>query len=471
MKGLAISLISGLFLLNGCGPTDIHVDWVNRPTSFKVSIQNNPSSTDKKLELNSNVKVLVDITALSAQGMDNLKEFSKWVHIYARPGNLKILEPADAYNPPSALDNGAYVYMKDGHISNVKVQITNAFGNTMIWVEDNGYLPPTAAGSTAECADGKDNNANGMVDMNDPGCLMASDHSEEGGTGAAGVSDVLWFVSPRLSDVQGHADVTPFPYEEVDVNRGFMVVTRITNAGFYATDIEDPTGYNNIYVYNYRLPPGLRVCDRITELRGTVSEFYGFTELNFPSWTSLPWYKDKAPCYVPDPTVLTPAMVKDHNTMESLESGLVRIMDVTTGDLPQNCDFNNDGKVNYCSSDTSDPECKCSTNCTYDPFCTDSLNFRQYSQWAAVIHDTKGGNLTKIWVISQQAMPNFDPFQDGGRRHISSITGTLKEFKYLRPYPWIIEVRCPDDIVIDGNPKKGSESCIYPRTGAIDAPD
>ena len=475
MKVLAISIMSGILFLFGCGPTDIHVDWANRPTSFKISIQNNPSADikGKRLALESGVKVSLDITALSAQGMGRMSAFSKWVHIYARPGRLKVLEPKDAYNPPKVLDSGAYVYVKDGNIDNVKVEISNAFGNTRIWVEDNGYLPPTAAGSTAECADGKDNNGNDMIDLKDPGCLMANDHSEDGGTGASGVSDILYFVSPRLSDVQGHSQSTPFTHEEVDVTRGFMVVTRITNSGFYVTDIEDTTGYNNMYVYSYHMPADLRVCDVVTDLRGTVSEFYGFTELNFPSWSSIPWDEKRAPCYVGKPKlpVLQPSDIQNRDKMESLEAGVVRLVDVTTGDTPKLCDLNGDGKVNYCSSDPSDPECQCSTTCTHDPYCTDSLNYKKYAQWAAVIHDTKGGNPTKVWVISQQAVPQFDPFKNGGRRHISSITGTLKEFQYLKPYPWIIEVRCPDDIVIDGNPKEVNKSCINPRTGAIDAPN
>ncbi len=473
MKGARNIIMMAVFVLIGCGPTDIHIDWSQRPTSFRVRLESNPSSQDKPLALTSNVTLTVDIQALSAgPGKAVMKGFSKWVHLYVRPGYLQVISPKGAYNPPRSLEKGGYVYVKNGEISGVKVKITKAFGKTRIWAEDNGFVPPTVSGTTAECADGKDNNGNGLIDMADPGCLMAMDHSEEPGTGAAGVTGTIWFNTPKISDVQGHADASPYPHEEVNITRGFMVVTRVTNSGFYVTDVTDKTGYNSIYVYSYHMPAFLRACDHITDLRGTVGEFYGFTELNFPSWQFQPWEeKSNVPCYVPDPTVLTPAMVKNHDAMESLESGLVRIMDVTTGDPPTSCDFNNDGKVNYCSSNSKDKECQCSTSCTYDPYCTQRLNYLQYGQWAAVIHDTKGGNPTKIWVISQQTVPQFDPFKDGGRRHIVSITGTLKEFKYLKPYPWIIEVRCPDDLVVTGNPKKANESCIYPRTGAIDAPN
>lgn len=464
MKGFMRFLILGLLV--GCGPTDIHIDWAHRPTSFVVKLLKNPGPKDKALPLNDlQVTATLDITALSAEGMKPLKEFSKWVHIYVRPGILKVTKPDTAYNPAVAVDPGAYVYLKNGRIDGVQVQLKLCFGATRIWVEDDGFLPPTVG--KAQCADGRDNDHDGLVDMADPGCKNALDHSEEDGTGAAGVSGIINFQSPRLSDVQGHADQTPYPHEEVDVTRGFMVVTRVTNSGFYVTDIEDSTGYNSIYVYNYSIPPFLRACDRITDLSGTVSEFYGFTELNFPSWSRIPWYKDRAPCYVPDPTVLQPSMLSNPNKMEALESGLVRIVNAETGDKPKVCDFNNNGKV--CGNHISESkECRCRSNCDKDPYCSTLLNYQSYGQWAAVIHNNK--STARVWVVSNQTVPGFDPFKDGGRRHVSSITGTLKEFKYLKP-PWIIEVRCPDDIVVTGNPKRANESCIYPRTGAIDAPN
>ena len=400
--------------------------------------------------------------------MTPLTTYNRWVRIYSRPGKVEALEPATAYNQHAGLEKGsAYVYLKNGQIKNVKLTVKGGFGPLHIWVEDDGYVPPTAKGAAPECANGIDDDGDGFVDMNDPGCLMANDRSEAEGTSIASNSETIYFKTPTISDVQGRGKASPFIHEEVEINRGQMVVTRIAPGGFYVTDIADKDGYNSIYVYSYHTPPFLRVCDRITDLWGNVGEFYGFTELNFPTWSFEPWNEKRGPCAVPDPVVITPQMLKDRDKMESLEASLVRIENIVTGDTPVNCDYNGDGEVNYCSGNPDDPECKCRTRCEKDPFCTEYNNYRTYKQWAAVLNNGKG---PRIWVISGQSVPDFDPFKNGGRIKVRAITGTLKEFKYLDP-PWIIEVRCPDDLVVKGMPKRANESCIYSRTGAVNAPD
>ena len=39
-----------------------------------------------------------------------------------------------------------------------------------------------------------------------------------------------------------------------------------------------------MYAFNFNTPPGLRVCNRLSALSGTASEFFGFTEISFPSY-------------------------------------------------------------------------------------------------------------------------------------------------------------------------------------------
>ena len=90
-----------------------------------------------------------------------------------------------------------------------------------------------------------------------------------------------------------------------------MIVTRISQSGFYATDLNDTPGrlYLGVYAFNFSAPPGMRVCDRLKTFTGTASEFFGFTQLGYPTWTLEEWDPQQRPCLVPEPTVLGPADV------------------------------------------------------------------------------------------------------------------------------------------------------------------
>jgi hypothetical protein len=51
------------------------------------------------------------------------------------------------------------------------------------------------------------------------------------------------------------------------------------------TDLsEQASGYNSLFAFNFNTPARMRVCDQVVYLAGTVSEFFGFTELSFPSY-------------------------------------------------------------------------------------------------------------------------------------------------------------------------------------------
>ena len=70
-----------------------------------------------------------------------------------------------------------------------------------------------------------------------------------------------------------------------------LVVTRVAKDGFNVTDLSDQAnGHNHIFAFNFSTPARMRVCDRVTYLAGTVNEFFGFTELNFPSYDVSPIY-------------------------------------------------------------------------------------------------------------------------------------------------------------------------------------
>jgi hypothetical protein len=260
----------------------------------------------------------------------------------------------------------------------------------------------------------------------------------------------------------------------VTITSGDIVVTQVASDGMYVTDISKQDGSSNsIYVYNYNTPAHVRVCDRLTNLSGIVSEFYKFTEMNFPSWDLQPWY-EPAVCPIREPPVITATQLKSGTIMEGYESSLVRVENVQfgnqdCGDANPNdgtcfCDLDGNGSVDVIPYDAGaicSEECACRKTCELNPLCTEMAQFAQFRQWVVSV----GGQ--RLFVVSAETVPDFDPFAPGTPTQIRSITGTLRNMSFLKP-AWILEPRCADDIVLAGDPPPANTTCVYPRTGEED---
>ena len=300
----------------------------------------------------------IDLTAVDSNGRVDTG-FNGYVRITTRPGSIQSVEGDRA--------NGRNVLLKDGVATGQLVRILGAFGPTRLQAEDEGYNPidPTSA-RKPQCANGLDDDGDGLIDYPaDPGCAAPNDDTETGGSAAAGVSPILYYQFPDIPAVQGLGPATPFQEEQVVVETraekgANLIVTRVSSSGMYVTDLaQDPvTGlytpkdYGGQYVFNFQIPAGVRVCDRISYLAGTMSEFHGWTEMGFPSYGVVPWYpvgqpNSPGPCLVPEPIEITegscpmgktcptpwPWLVQSKNnpSLEKLESGLVRIRNARVG--------------------------------------------------------------------------------------------------------------------------------------------
>ncbi len=379
--------------------------------------------------------------------------FSGWVTVKAEPGEISRVAGAETSGQLVRLD------LAEGEQASFTVTVVMAYSSTHIWVVDEGMTPGSAL-----CSDGMDNDGDGLVDeMQDPGCASATDGSEEGGGGAMGVSPTVRFVNPRVADVQGGAS-SPLEGSAVVVDRGRLVVTAIGTDGFFVTDIDPAApagGPNNLFVFNYSTPWGLRECDIVTDLSGIVGEFFGYTELTFPSWTvvdpdsRVPVPTSSAECPIPSPEVLDATVVTDYWDMESLEAGLVRIVGGRIGDTFIDCDLDHDGVVAF-----DGPEGGCADSCSLDAECTEINTYFSYGQYAVVLDGCRGTDCQKIWAVTRHAVPDFwaDHHDD---EVIASLTGTLRHIEFLDP-EWILEIRCADDLVVEGSPVPDHLACVPP---------
>ncbi|MDI1432694.1 hypothetical protein [Polyangium sorediatum] len=362
---------------------------------------------------------------------------------------------------------GRNIQVVDGKAQGLAT-VTAVYGPARLWVEDLGYTPVPLSEKPA-CSNGKDDDGDVLIDFPaDPGCAFADDDNEETGTFAAGISPPVHYELPRISDVQGFGSATPFPYEAIEINTHRpkpLVVTRVSNDGFYVTDLsEQATGYNHIFAFNFSTPPGMRVCDRVTFLTGTVVEFFGFTELSFPSYVVSFPVEGEDTCEVPEPPVLDDGMIPNADAMEKLESGLVRIegFRVATKFGPKpvvdnvpdadhsNCDLNGDGQVDFASQ----AEGACSDACSADPECTEWTSYSARGNYKVF----KGN--TQIQIQTGTAA-SFDPTGHKGET-LDAVTGTLRNFSG-GSLNWTIETRCPDDLVCQS---QGCVKATVPSTKA-----
>lgn len=493
--------------LSGASTFDVTIEKVNGK---------DPPTADKPLPANrGDHEELWQFTIQAHDATGQPTPFEGFVRLTTKPGTVLSVEGDGAI--------GRNALVKGGQASGV-AHVTAVYGPTRLWVEDIGYKP-APPGKKPECSDGINNNpeVNTLIDYPaDPGCAYADDDTEDGGTYAAAVSAPIQYALPKLSDAQGQAAQTPYPNEALTLNTfapESLVVTRVSSDGFYVTDItEQSLGYNHIFAFNFSTPAGMRVCDRVTYLAGTVNEFFGFTELSFPSYQLTFPIEGKDPCLVPDPILLTtggdnscptacpkdsaciggktPMCVKcptacltgqtcvssngqpacatniaDGVGMERAESALVRMRGfklptkfgsgVVVKNAPDathsNCDLNGDGQVDF----ASDTEGGCAMACEADPECSEWTNFSARSE--IKVHDPSGSFMQ----VDLSTASNFDPSANKGLV-LDSVTGTMRQFSGGK-LNWTVAVRCQDDLVCKGNGCSSAElssqkACVRLRT-------
>ncbi len=442
-----------------------------------------PGPADPPLPLPTGpIELEFDVQALRADSTPDTR-FQGFVRVTAVPGSVIEIDGDRA--------NGRNVLLLNGAAEKQLVKINGARGPTRLWVEDIGYEPGDVGdpNKPPECADGIDNDHDGLIDYpNDPGCAFANDDTETGGSYAAGVSAPVRYQLPRIADVQGLGAVTPYQLEQVQVmtaQPANLVITRISSDGFYFSDTTETRGYGHGFAFTFNTPPGVRVCDRVTYLAATASEFFGFTELGSPSFTVHPWHFPTAtspgdgPCQVPEPAEIKSASSADDATLEKIESALVRVLDVSVGSEfgpepatgpfsanSSNCDLDGNGAIDFT---TGSLEGNCANACSADPQCVEWTSYVTRSNFRVVFSDDP----SKTIQLNTSSIAGFDPRSMRGKK-LAAVTGTLRNFSG-GSLNWTIETRCSVDLVCDdpsqpacvNGPKAPVSSqiaCVTPRT-------
>lgn len=260
-----------------------------------------------------------------------------------------------------------------GKASGVVVSVEKVHGASNVWVEDRGT-------------------------------------DDKPGSYATGLSPTLHVDNPTLREISETDNISSSAlrgdFVHVNSEGRRLVATGIAVDGFYMTDIDEPTeAFNAIFVHTHSRPEGVDQGDIIADIVGTVVEFYGFTELGFPT------YKVKGRVDEIPVAQLSTQLIADDIGMEQLESRLVEVRDVTVCEL-------GDG-------------------------------YQSFGQWVVLLDpqgDCLGGD-GGITIVSALSATNFTPEPLVGKT-LKRVTGDLRYHVAARP-PWIMYTRSDDDIEID----------------------
>lgn len=420
--------------------------------------------------------------------------FNGHVLVSAKPGAVERFTGDDV--------EGRSLLLRNGESREVEVKVTNAYGTTFILADDLGYFPvDPLQDPPPQCSDGIDNDGDGRIDFPaDEGCAFANDDSETGSSYAQGASVPIFNALPRVADVRGlrclpgqngappicsSSGETPFPKEQVAVNTGFhdredgtqafdfdLVVSRIASDGFYVADVNDTRGgFESVFAFNFNAPPRMRICDRMKTLGGTATEFFGFTQISYPTWTLEEWDPARRRCLVPEAKTLAPSDIQPAELLQ-LSGRLIRVGSVFDdrgnkiisvkvtpklgpGDVPKvgndyipdieatNCDFNKDGNVDFA---VGAEEGKCSNACAADAECTEYSNFRSRGTFRLTVTDAN--KVSTAIQADSSASASFKAFEMRGKE-LKSFAGTLHYFSGGSQFT--VEARCKDDIVVEAD--------------------
>jgi hypothetical protein len=483
------------------------------------------------------------VRALKIDGTQD-DAFNSFVRISAKPGSVEPLA-----GPPGSVE-GRNVRVTGGVSQPVDVRLVNAYGTTYLLADDLGYEPGDPFGAEPPaCADGRDNDGDGRIDFPaDEGCAFANDTNEGGGSYAQGASPPIYFSLPRIAQVRGvtcpggacsGTGLTPYPKEQISIDTGYrerpeaapiygwdVVVTRIASDGFYAQDLNNDrmgsanpfggfTGFAGIFAFTFNAPPRMRVCDRLKTFSGTANEFFGFTQVSYPTWTLEEWDPALRTCLVPEPDILSPSDARDEASLLPKSGKLVRVRTLepnmgqvvrptevyitpkigpgdalrtaagfVTGPDNTNCDFNKDARIDFSPGNPADCnnlsivpmpafcEGVCANVCDQDPECSEFSNFRARSTFRLNLKDANG--VSTAIQADASAFAGFSALANKGKL-LRAFTGTLHYFSGGSQFT--IEARCKDDVTLelDQQPLAADTrtdlkqpppplACVFPRT-------
>lgn len=268
-----------------------------------------------------------------------------------------------------------------------------------------------------------------------PTFLWAEHSRGEGATFATGTSPVLWFRDAFLVDVSRPEDEaaldalesSPLEAKQINVTGsqygedGRMVVTGIYAQGYTLSDAQCGPGgappcvtgaYDSMFVFSFSRPRGeegesIEQGATVARLTGSIGEFNGLTEVNFPQsfMTGDPADED----LVPEPVVLQETwLTSDVIQMERIEAALVAIEGAT--------------------------------------LCALDEDYEMYKQWKLAVGGDCEDRDGVVNIITQGQVNDFDPTAYEAGSVFPRVVGTLRPVNIGSFNVWIVYPRAMSDL-------------------------
>lgn len=405
MKKWFLPLIFILFLIVSCGETTGEKPVNKGLAGFQVEFAEDFDLGSPKHRIDSYGKEIETTINITAIGYDKkpLANYNGRVKIKMLYGDVEA----------SKGDEITKITMTNGYLENVKVVMTNCLDYDRVVVEEI-----------------KDND----------------DEEEDEYTGKMGVSPIFYASVATISAIQGTVQNDEKGNESVFNGRNLtlkdreMVVIAVIEGGFYLHEVgvED---YSSVYMYTYSTPyvddnieesVSLPVGAMIESANGSVFEFFGFTEMSFP--TFHPKYKDGKivvnKSLIPEPKDISDILLelpKDNETKDEKKERETR---------------NSDNHKEMEKREASLVKVK---NVAVAWFNENDSSFIEYSQFPLETPDGK-----TIMAQTLYTAPLFNAVaekpEEGNTTHRYNFTGILKQHTSARPSTWILVPRDMDDI-------------------------
>ena len=336
------------------------------PLFFELEFSSSPQGIDEDFPApfsTAGVDYPVQIRAIG-NDRELMEDWNGSVRVHVSPGELQSSETVSVI----------------GGVANTTISVALAFDELRIWVSDEG-------------------------------------DEERAGTYASGVAEPIYIELPTVAELQiplGSDDASPLTHNYVPVKAWGdphepreLIVTSVLNDGFYVTDFSQDLGtYNSLFVFTFSRPDYVVPGARMLHLAGIVSEYIGYTEMQFPTYEveSTGHSTGQIP-------VLDPALVCDDAGMEPWEASVVRVEGLT-------------------SHFTQARDCE---------------DYLQYGQWPAKLSGTCGGGEALITVVNINTVPSFafPECEDNlppPTVELDYLVGILRHVAPADP-PWVIDVR------------------------------
>jgi len=385
-------LLTSLLLLGACVKTEGSTQ--TGPLFFTVEFTGSPVGLDEASPGSFSTTAVDYPIRITAIGRDRAQmDWNGSVEIKVTPGQLESSETVPLV----------------GGVANTTVEVALAFDELRIWVSDEG-------------------------DIETPGSF------------ASGVAPAIHLALPTVAELQeplGNDDESPLTHNYVPV-KAFsdpqdpreLIVTSVLNDGFYVTDRSQDDGtYNSLFVFTFSRPDFVVPGARLASLAGIVSEYIGYTEMQFPTYEV-----ESTGHFAGEPSVLDPSIVCDDALMEQWEASVVRIEDLVS-------DFQQAAE------------------------CEDYL---AYGQWPALLPGTCGGQDARVTIVNINTVPSFGfpECEDNlppPALQLDYLVGILRHTAPADP-PWIIDVRSCLDFPPENRPSDCPDLLERPLSGPRKAP-